>query len=228
VRVRVPRVSRCLTPRLPCAMATTLQACSRALDPAIQASCVACKVRTSPLSHAGFWLVSQDNGSSRYYCRTCSSGNNIVPAGAGGAHAPAPTASSAFPAHDIPAPTPSMAPAGVIYPPITEAFSTNTCGTVFRPDAQGDYNLNEQATIGPDGEEAMCDCESKRAGNGCEAVDGGRLAEILDEMLQASLPHSGDTEFSCEGQYPVCVYGSSSRITCHSAVRATVSCCSVC
>ena len=96
---------------------------------------------------------------------------------------------------------------GNTYPAITVPFQTRSCPTVIAPSANGEYELPDVA-IGPDCQPAECDCEPVRRGHGdCDAVDGGQLADILLDALQASLPNSGDEEFSCNSRYEVrCIY----------------------
>ena len=78
-----------------------------------------------------------------------------------------------------------------------EAFTTAHCPPQIEPDGFGAYVLPEPAQA-PDGSRAACDCLSQRQGNGCEAVDGGKLGDYLGELLENALHDSGH-ELSCEG-----------------------------
>jgi len=88
------------------------------------------------------------------------------------------------------------------YPAIEEDYDTTSCPTQITADGAGEYVLPQPA-IGPDREEAECNCASARKGEGCEAVDGGLLGSILNEKLQASLANSGEEELQCDGPYSV-------------------------
>ena len=88
------------------------------------------------------------------------------------------------------------------------AYTTAQCPPQVGPTASGDFELPDIAQ-GPDKRAAVCDCKSGRQaraatrlnqpslGPDCDAIDGGDLGELLQDLLEHAAPNS-DHEDSCD------------------------------
>lgn len=116
---------------------------------------------------------------------------------------------SQFPDQPVAPPGPAGPVVALNVYPAPPAFQTAQCPPQVDADPDdGSYDLPEPAQ-GPDRRAATCDCLSGRQARArnlpaqCDACDGGKCGELLDELLQKALPRSNDA-LSCSGTYSVC------------------------